>query len=95
MADADPLYVGACLFFDFLPRQGPPWFRYAGSDPSVPVFNLGWPLVTAIYHPGPGFFLGPLAWPVFATQAVLYAVATALVAWRQRTGSHRPGSDPA
>ena len=90
-----PLYMGACLLFDFLPREGPPQFRYAGSDPAATAFNLGWPLALAIYDPRHGFHLGPLAWPTFAVQLLLYAAGTCVVWVRQRTANRipPPGSD--
>ena len=52
-------FVAVCLVFDFLPRHGPPAFRYTGSDPAVAVWNLGWPSTWFIYDPRHGFQIGP------------------------------------
>lgn len=80
---ATPLLMGAALFFDFFPREGPPAFESPGRTGDAPVFNLGWPIVTSLYAPNAGFHLGPLAWPVFLAQFLLYLAATGVVwAWR-------------
>ncbi|NNJ24628.1 hypothetical protein [Alienimonas chondri] len=80
---ATPLLMGIALFFDFFPRLGSPAFDAAGVPTGEPVYNLGFPLVTALYAPNVGFRLGPLGWPVFATQFLLYLACTGVVwAWQ-------------
>ena len=68
-----PIAVGACLFFDFVPREGPDG-----------AYRLGWPLVVAEYAPREGLRLRGWAWPTFLVQILLYAAATGVVAVRQR-----------
>ena len=83
---ATPLLMGAALFFDFFPRQGPPRFDLGEATGSGEVFNLGWPVVTAAYVPNGGFQFGPLAGPVFAVQGLLYLAGTAAVwVWQRAT----------
>ncbi|QDU53895.1 hypothetical protein [Aeoliella mucimassa] len=73
-------YVAICLAVDFIPHHGPPLFRYTGSDPEVHVWNIGWPLGTAIYDPRYGWHWGPEAFVVLPLQVVLLLVA--ITAWR-------------
>jgi len=42
------LSIAACLMVDSFPHFGPPQFRYTGSDPNTHIWNLGWPLATAL-----------------------------------------------
>jgi hypothetical protein len=63
-------YVTVCLIVDLWPRIGAPDFRYTGSDPEWYVWNIGWPLALAIYHPGLGFFPGPGIIPIIVLQAL-------------------------
>ena len=92
---ATPLLMGVALFFDFFPREGPPAFDVGAVTGKTPVFNLGWPIVTSAYVPSEGFRLGPLAWPVFLAQLLLYAACTGVVwAWRHAANRTLPeGSD--
>ena len=88
---ATPLLMGAALFFDFFPREGPPAFGPPAAPGDPPVFNFGWPVVTSLYAPNRGFRLGPLAWPTFLAQLLLYAAGTVLVWVRQRRTAVDPG----
>ncbi len=72
------LCVAACLAFDFFPSFGPPHFRYTGSDPATHVWNLGWPLVTAIYDRRSGLHVGPVGEVLFAIQTIGFAALTAV-----------------
>ena len=47
------------LIVDFLPEIRPPDFRYNGSDPERPVYNIGWPVALVIYDPLHGLNIGP------------------------------------
>ncbi len=49
------------LAADLFPTFGPPHFRYTGSDPAVHVWNLGWPVATAIYDSRSGIHVEPFA----------------------------------
>jgi hypothetical protein len=69
------LLIGACLLVDFFPRFGPPDFRYTGSDPATHVWNLGWPLATAIYDQRSGMHVGPLAYVLVPIEIVVLAAA--------------------
>ena len=89
---ATPLLMGAALFFDFVPIERsfltplPDWVPATVKKTDVVYFELGWPIVTAIYLPNGGFHFSPLAGPVFLTQALLYAACTGVVwAWRHTT----------
>jgi len=73
-------FVVVCLFVDFLPRHTCPDFRYTGSDPSVPVWNLGWPLALFIYDPEHGFQVGPFAYVLLPFQFGGLAVGLIVVA---------------
>lgn len=77
--------VAACLTVDFFPSFGPPHFRYTGSDPATQVWNLGWPLVTAIYDKRSGLHVGPVGGVLFAIQAIGLAALTAVVIAASRT----------
>jgi len=68
------LFVAACLVADLFPWRGPPDFRYTGSDPTISVWNLGWPLATAIYDSRNGFHVGPWAYIAGAAQLSLFAI---------------------
>lgn len=78
-------FVLACLIVDFLPRHGPPHFRYTGSDPHYAVWNLGWPLALFIYDPRNAFHIGPFAYIVLPFQLVIVA-AILVVVVRRRVG---------
>lgn len=85
-------YLLICLTLDFSPRFGPPAFRYTGSDPTVPVWNLGWPLALVIYDPRNGLQVGPSVYLVPPAQLLILLGAMALVAvlrWAMGTASHR------
>jgi hypothetical protein len=78
------LFCVLCLLSDFLPRYGPPSFRYTGCDPAFHVWNLGWPLVTSIYDSRNGFHVGPdalLELP-FQSFVLLVGLAIAIIRWR-------------
>ena len=47
------------LLVDLLPTFGAPFFRYTGSDPSLAVWNFGWPLAELIYDRRSGFHIAP------------------------------------
>ena len=70
--------TAACLAISFLPHFGPPHFRYTGCDPNTHVWNLGWPLATAIYDEHSGLHVGPLAF-LLVPLVVLVAGGTAVV----------------
>jgi|GEM_PF-3146864 len=57
-----------CGMIDFLPHFGAPHFRYTGSDPALPVWNIGWPLALFVFDPRNGFHVGPIAVPVLGGQ---------------------------
>jgi hypothetical protein len=95
-------YVLACLLLDVLPRFGPPEFRYTGSDPTVPVWNLGWPLALTIYDARSGLHVGPDVYLVPLAQFLVLLAAMSLVAvvtWAagmtglSRDGRVHPGRD--
>jgi hypothetical protein len=73
-------FVLVCLVVDFLPHHGPPEFRYTGSDPAIPVWNLGWPVALFIYDPKHGFQVDPLADLMLPFQFVVLAVGFIVVA---------------
>jgi len=77
-------FVLACLIVDFRPHHGAPSFRYTGSDPAYPVWNLGWPLVLFIYDPRNGLHLAPIAYLVLPFQVFLVAVILLVMALRRR-----------
>ena len=75
------------------PRWGPPAFRYHGSDPTRPVWNLGWPVAYAIYDATTGFHVGPFGF--IAAYAVALLGGSCLVTWQlvrwfapPRSGQH-------
>lgn len=70
------LLIGACLLTNFVPHRGPPQFRYTGSDPDRPVWNLGWPLVIAIYDPQSGLHAGPFAPVLIPIESLALAAMT-------------------
>ena len=72
-------YIFACLALDCLPRFGPPEFRYTGSDPIVPVWDLGWPLALTIYDARSGLHVGPSVYLVLPAQLLILFAAMALV----------------
>ncbi len=72
-------YIAACLVLDLFPQYGPPHFRYTGSDPDVPVWNLGWPLAEFIYDPRHGLQVGPGAPLLIAAQCGVFVFCVALV----------------
>jgi hypothetical protein len=59
------VYAGLCFVLGFFPTYGSPHFRYTGSDPSVEVWNLGWPVATIIWDPRTGLHVGPFAYVLF------------------------------
>ena len=70
------ILIVLCILANFFPRHGPPHFRYTGSDPSREVWNLGWPLVLAIYDPQYGLHVGPFACVVIPLECFIVAVGT-------------------
>src|SRR5688500_1919301 len=76
-------FVLACLIVDFLPRHGPPHFRYTGSDPTSHVWNLGWPLALFVYDPRSGLHVGPFAYVVLPFELFLAAGSLVVVAVRR------------
>jgi hypothetical protein len=64
---------------DVLPRHGPPEFRYTGCDPSVPVWNLGWPIAEFIYDPRFGLQVGPCAFLVIFAQFFVFGCGVVIV----------------
>lgn len=73
-------FVVVCLVVDFVPRHTLPDFRYTGSDPSVPVWNLGWPLALFIYDPKHGFQVGPFAYLMLPFQLGVLVVGLIVLA---------------
>ena len=73
-------FVLICLAVDFLPRHAAPDFRYTGSDPTIPVWNLGWPLALFIHDPNHGFQVGPFAYLMLPFQFVVLAIGLIIVA---------------
>ena len=73
-------YLLVCLTLDFFPRLGPPEFRYTGSDPTILVWNLGWPQALSIYDPRSGLHVGPSVYLVPPAQLIILLAAMALVA---------------
>lgn len=73
-------FVVICLVVDFLPRLAAPAFRYTGSDPAIPVWNLGWPSTLFIYDPKYGFQVGPSAYLILPFQFIAFAVGLIVVA---------------
>jgi hypothetical protein len=71
-----------CLLVDFLPRHAAPEFRYTGSDPAIPVWNLGWPGALFIYDPKHGFQVGPFAYVMLPLQ--FFVLAVGLIIFRRR-----------
>ena len=65
------LYLFCCALIDLYPHWGSPYFRYTGSDPTVSVWNLGWPLTVAIYDARSGLHIGPFAIFVLGFQFIL------------------------
>ena len=78
------LYLCICLVIDFCPSFGAPYFRYTGSDPSVHVWNLGWPLALAIYDSKSGLHVGPFAFIVIGLQAFLFSVVAGSILLKRR-----------
>ncbi len=68
------VYIVICLIVDFYPTYGPPHFRYTGSDPSIEVWNLGWPIATMIYDPVSGIHIDPFAYVYFPLELGILAV---------------------
>src|SRR5437899_6722755 len=78
----------AFIAMDLFPWHGAPFFRYTGSDPAYPVWNLGWPLALAIYDSRSGIHMGPFLYAVVPFQAlVLSLIAAAAFLLRKR---HNP-----
>jgi ABC-type cobalt transport system substrate-binding protein len=74
--------IVACLALDFFPSDGPPQFRYAGSDPSEPVWNFGWPLATVMWDPAQGLQIGPFAYLLFSLQLLIGVAVITIIAIR-------------
>jgi hypothetical protein len=72
-------FLAICLLVDFLPRNASPDFRYTGSDPAIPVWNIGWPIALSIYDPKHGFQVGPFAYLVLPFQFAMFAVGRMLI----------------
>lgn len=73
------VYLSLCLTVNFFPNFGPPQFRYTGSDPIVHVWNLGWPLATAIYDLKNGLNIGPLFYILISSQLLFFIMASAML----------------
>jgi hypothetical protein len=90
------LSIAACLVVDSFPHFGPPQFRYTGSDPNTHIWNLGWPLATAIYDQHNGVHAGPLVYVLVPMEVVALAAAAIAVAMSRSGGrmAHpaRPGN---
>ena len=72
--------IGCLVVFvvmDLFPWRGAPYFRYTGSDPGYPVWNLGWPLALTIYDSRSGIHIGPFVYLVFPFQAVVVSLVAA------------------
>ena len=67
-------YVVCCALVDLFPWFGGPFFRYMGSDPSVHVWNLGWPLALFIFDSRSGLHVGPFVGPMFGLQVVVFGL---------------------
>ena len=70
------------VVMDFLPGSGAPFFRYAGSDPSLLVWNFGWPLPLMIYDGRSGFHIGPFMSSVVCGE--LFLLCLVIYLWRVR-----------
>jgi hypothetical protein len=84
--------VVALLLLNFFPHAGRPHFRYTGSDPSIRVVNLGWPLATAIYGSRSDLHVGPLArigWPLQIVAFAAVGFATVRRTARTRSLAHQ------
>jgi len=81
--------VLVCLVMDLVPRQGPPDFRYTGSDPERTVTNIGWPLGLFIYDGdvSPHWFGGPFAYIIPPVQMVVALVVSVVVEVVRRMGT--------
>src|SRR5438105_10669701 len=82
-------YIIACGLVDGLPSYGPPFFRYTGSDPSLRVWNLGWPLALGIFDPMSGLHLGPFLYVILPVQAMVAVFIGIVIALWNR---HNPAA---
>jgi len=73
------VYVTVCLVIDFCPTYGRPHFRFTGSDPSIEVWNIGWPLATMLYDSRSGIHIGPFAYVLFPLELIILAFSYALI----------------
>ena len=84
------VYITISLIIDFYPTYGRPHFRYTGSDPSIEVWNLGWPIATMIYDSTSGIHVGPFAYVFFPLQFVILAFSYALIMLLCKSRSPQP-----
>lgn len=84
-------YVTVCLVIDFYPIYGRPNFRYTGSDPSIEVWNIGWPLSTMIYDDSSGIHISPFAYVLFLLELTILALSYALIMLLRLLLKHFPG----
>ncbi len=84
-------YVTICLVIDFCPTYGRPHFRYTGSDPSIEVWNIGWPIATMIYDYSSGIHVGPFAYVLFPLELIILAFSYALIMLLRLLRKHSPG----
>ena len=74
------IYILFCLLIDLFPNFGLPNFRYTGSNPTVHVWNFGWPLASFLYDPESGLHVSPVGVLVVIAQLFVLAVLTAIMA---------------
>ena len=72
------VYITVCIVLNFYPTYGRPHFRYTGSDPSIAVWNIGWPLAIMIYDSNSGIHVGPFAYVLFPLELIILAFSYAL-----------------
>ena len=85
-------YVVVCFALDFFPRFGPPEFRYTGSEPTFPVWNLGWPLALAIYDVRSSLHVSPSVYLVPPAQLLVLLATVAFISIVKRAGGTERGS---
>ncbi len=91
--------TGMILIVDLLPREGPPEFRYNGSDPEKTVLNLGWPVANFIYDEShdPALIVGPMTEILITIQLSCLAMiimGPPLIAWGWRRLSRGGNTSP-
>jgi hypothetical protein len=74
------IYILFCLLIDLLPNFGSPNFRYTGSNPTVHVWNFGWPFASFLYDAESGLHVSPVGVLVVIVQLFVLAVLTAIMA---------------